>query len=371
MKLAVPGVRELQPYLPGKPVEALEREYGIREAVKLASNENPLGPGERALEVLRRGRTQLGRYPDGGGFALRETLAGLHGVDPAQVTLGNGSNDVLDILARTFAGPGDEVVYSRHAFAVYPIVTRAVGATAVEVPAVDWGHDLEAMAAAVGPRTKLVFVANPNNPTGTWVAREPLERFVRALPDSCLAVIDEAYAEYVEHLPDCPDALALLRAHPNVVVTRTFSKVHGLAALRVGYSVAHPAVAELLGRVRQPFNVNTLGLLAAEAAVADDTHLRRSRECNAAGLEQLDRGVAALGLDSIPSRANFLTVDMGQPAAPVYEALLRRGVIVRPVANYAMPRHLRVSVGLEEENARFLEALAGVLQSAGPVARQA
>lgn len=361
LDLARESVRSLSPYVPGKPVEALEREYGITQAVKLASNENPLGAGERARAALRDLGDSLGRYPDGGGFELRGALAALHGVAASQVTLGNGSNDVLDLVARAFAGPGDEIVFSAHAFAVYPIVTAAAGATAVEAPSRDWGHDLDAMAAAIGPRTRVVFVANPNNPTGTWLARGPLEAFVRALPERVIVVIDEAYAEYVAQ-PEYPDCTAWVARHPNVVATRTFSKVHGLAALRVGYGVSHESVADVLNRVRQPFNVNSLGLAAARAALEDTEHLRRSREVNAAGLAQLEAGARSLGLSWIPSVANFITLDLGRPAAPVYEALLRAGVIVRPVANYGMPRHLRVSVGLAGENARCLEALERALR---------
>ena len=256
---AQPGVRGLTPYKPGKPLVELEREYGIRDAVKLASNENPLGPGERVLEALRAAMPELSRYPDGNGFALKQVLAARLDVDPRGITLGNGSNDVLELVARAFLGPGTEAVFSEHAFAVYPIVTQAVGARARVVPAGDgrraprFGHDLEAMAGAVGEDTRVLFIANPNNPTGTHVDGEALQALLERVPGDVLVVLDEAYVEYVE-AGDWPDSLPWLARHPNLVITRTFSKAHGLAGLRVGYALSHPQVADLLNRVRQPFN---------------------------------------------------------------------------------------------------------------------
>ena len=358
--LLAPGIDAIAPYQPGKPLSELEREYGIRDAIKLASNENPLGPGERALAAARAALADLGRYPDGGGFALKRALARRLGVAPEQLTLGNGSNDVLELLARTFASDGDEVVYAQHAFAVYELATLAVGARPVVVPARNWGHDLAAMQRAVTERTRLVFIANPNNPTGTWVSRDELVAFLDAIPRRVVVVLDEAYFEYVEE-PSYPDGIALLARYPNLAVTRTFSKIHGLAGLRVGYAVTTAEIAEYLNRVRQPFNVNSVALAAAEAALEDEAHVERSRALNREGMRQLVEGLAALGLDHIPSVGNFVTFDVGRPAGEVYEALLRRGVIVRPVANYGMPRHLRVTIGLPEENARFLAALREVI----------
>ncbi|BAU48625.1 histidinol-phosphate aminotransferase [Sulfurifustis variabilis] len=357
--LAAPGVRRLSPYQPGKPLDALEREYGVRNAIKLASNENPLGPGPAAVAAARAALEGVGRYPDGAGFGLKRALAARLGVDAMQITLGNGSNDVLELVARAFLGPDTEVVYAAHAFAVYALVTQAAGARAVVVPARDWGHDLDAMRAAVGPRTRLVFIANPNNPTGTWLRAGDLEGFVRAVPENVLVVVDEAYFEYVDE-PDYPDTVGWIAKYPNLITTRTFSKIHGLAGLRVGYGVSHPAVADLLNRVRQPFNVNSAAAAAAEAALRDEAHVARSRDMNRAGLRQLTEGTKKLGLPHIPSTANFVCIEVGQAAA-VYEGLLREGVIVRPVANYGMPRHLRVTVGLPEENERFLKALDKVL----------
>ncbi|MCB2264427.1 MAG: histidinol-phosphate transaminase [Candidatus Thiosymbion ectosymbiont of Robbea hypermnestra] len=359
LALTAPGLAGLHPYVPGKPISELARELGIRDAIKLASNENPLGPGPKARQAATKAMGSLGRYPDSGGFALRRVLAEHHGVEPAAITLGNGSNDVLDLVARTFLHPGVESVFSEHAFAVYPISTQAVGATARIAPAHDYGHDLDAMAALVNARTRVVWIANPNNPTGTWLPAEPLRAFLAALPETCLAVVDEAYLEYV-HRPDYPDTSRWLDRFPNLMVTRTFSKVHGLAALRIGYGISDPRLAELLNRVRQPFNVNTPAQWAAVAALDDADHVRESVALNDAGLARFAAGFEGLGLGYIPSVANFITVDLGRPAGPLDQDLLRAGYIARTLANYGLPNHLRVTVGLEAENARFLAALASV-----------
>jgi histidinol-phosphate aminotransferase len=355
LKLAVPGVRGLQPYVPGKPIEELEREYGVTNAIKLASNENPLGPSPKALAAAQAALADIARYPDGGGFALKRTLAAKLGVQAEQITLGNGSNDILEFAARAFVSAQDEVVFAQHAFAVYPIVTQAVGARAVEVPAREWGHDLTAMQAAITPRTRLIFIANPNNPTGTWLRRAALEEFLNKLPDSLVVVVDEAYFEFVE-ANDYPDTIAWLARYPNLICARTFSKIYGLAGLRVGYGVSSAAVADILNRVRQPFNVSSVAQAAAVAALDDSAHLDKVRRINTEGMQQLVNGFAQLGLNYIPSVGNFVCVEVGE-AARVYVQLLRSGVIVRPVANYGMPRHLRVTVGLPNENQRFLDAL--------------
>ena len=364
--LAAPGVRKLRPYQPGKPIAELERELGIRAAVKLASNENPLGAGREAREAIQGALGDIARYPDGNGFHLKAALARHLEVDAACLTLGNGSNDVLELVARAFATPADEVIYSQHAFAVYPLVTQAIGAAAVVTPARSFGHDLEAMGAAVTERTRLVFIANPNNPTGTWVDATSLERFLGGLPRTVLVVVDEAYFEYLEGDPLYPSCVPWVARFPNLVVTRTFSKVHGLAGLRVGYAVSSPEVADLLNRVRQPFNVNSVALAAAEAAIADTEHVARSVEVNHHGMRQLTETFDRMGLPYIPSAGNFVSVDVGRPAGPVYEALLAEGVIVRPVEAYGMPSHLRVSVGLERENRRFLSVLHKVLERGEP-----
>jgi histidinol-phosphate aminotransferase len=358
--LASPGIAELRPYVPGKPISELERELGIRDSIKLASNENPLGSSEKVREAIATELTELTRYPDGGGFALRQAIAGRHGVDAGQVTLGNGSNDVLDLVARVFLRPGRESLFSQYAFAVYPISSQSVGATIKVAQAKDYGHDLDAMRALVGPDTGVVWIANPNNPTGTWLRSGELKAFVSALPQDVICVVDEAYAEYVDE-GDYPDASQWLDEFPNLIVTRTFSKAYGLAALRVGYGLSHPDVADLLNRVRQPFNVDSLAQAAALAALDDEDHLLRSVEVNRDGLRQFEAGCRELGLGFIPSVGNFITIDLGREAAPVDQALLREGVITRPVANYGLPNHLRISIGLPEENARCLVALKKVL----------
>lgn len=364
--LATPGVQGLRPYEPGKPLSELEREYGVRDAIKLASNENPLGPSPAAVEAVRGVVGDIARYPDGTGFDLKRAIANRYGVDMGGITLGNGSNDVLEIIARAFLLPGLEAVFSQHAFAVYPIVTQAVGASARVTRAHDgsrgprYGHDLEAMRAAITANTRLVFIANPNNPTGTWLKRDELEAFLRDVPREVVVVLDEAYVEYVAEA-DYPDSIPWLARFPNLVVTRTFSKAYGLAGLRVGFALSHAEVADVLNRVRQPFNVNLLALTAAAAALGDRAHLEASHKLNQQGMQQWIEAVGDLGLDYIPSVGNFLCVDVGRPAAPVYEALLREGVIVRPVANYGLPNHLRITLGLAQENRRAVAALRKVL----------
>ena len=360
LDLAVPGVRGLEPYQPGKPIEQLEREYGVTNAIKLASNENPLGPSPRALTAAREALANIHRYPDGNGHALKTALAKKHGVTPDCITLGNGSNDILEFLARAFVLPENEVVFSEYAFAVYHLVTRAVGAQAVITPAKNWGHDLAAMRKAVNARTRLVFITNPNNPTGTWLKADELETFICDIPPHVLVAVDEAYFEYVQ-TPGYPNTVAWVAKYPQLIAARTFSKAYGLAGLRVGYGVSSPAVTEVLNRVRQPFNVNSIALAAATAALDDEAHVARAVQLNQSGMLQLTEAFIQMGLKYIPSAGNFVCFDVGRLAAPVYEALLREGVIVRPVASYGMPNHLRVTVGLPEENDRFIQALKKVM----------
>jgi histidinol-phosphate aminotransferase len=372
-RLATRGVRALQPYVPGLPIEHLERQYGVRDAIKLASNENPLGPSPVALEAARAALQGIGLYPDGSGYELRRALGERHGVGAGQITLGNGSNDVLVLLAETFLGPRTEAIHSAYAFLVYGLAIQATGATArvAEAHRADetqpYGHDLAAMRALIGPRTRLVYIANPNNPTGTWLDAGPLREFIASLPPRVIVVVDEAYAEYVV-AADFPDTTSWLQEFPNLVVTRTFSKIFGLAGLRVGYAVSHPRVAELLNRVRQPFNVNSIGQAAALGALRDEEHVERSRQANATGLRQLADGLAVLGLGAAPSRGNFLLVNVGRPAGLLYDSLLRAGTIVRPVANYGLPHHLRITVGTQPQNVRLLQALAEALQASAGVA---
>ncbi len=351
--LASAGIRGLSPYDPGLPIEELGRRFGIRDAVKLASNENPLGAPERAKRLIRKHRSELHRYPDGSGHELRKAIADRHDVDMNQICLGNGSNDVLDMLARVFVRPGQKGVISKHAFIVYYLSLVYVHAEIVSVEAAGFGHDLTAMADAVDEKTKILYVANPNNPTGTWSTATQLKNLLNRVPRSCIVVVDEAYAEYVRR-PEYPNCTQWLGDHPNLVVTRTFSKIFGLAGLRVGYALSSPEIADLLNRVRQPFNCNSIGLAAAAAALQDEAHCKMSRNMNDEQMSLLCQGFKALGLSTIESIGNFVCVDLGTSAAPIYETLLRRGMICRPVGGYGMPDHLRISVGLESENRRLL-----------------
>jgi histidinol-phosphate aminotransferase len=353
-------VRAISPYVPGKPVTQLAREMGlpVERIVKLASNENPLGMSPKARAAVANAINGIERYPDQ--FELIAALAERLGVRQEQVVLGNGSNDVLDLVARAFLAPGCSAVFSRHAFAVYPLATQTVGAMGIEVPVRHFGHDLEAMAAAIRPDTRVVWIANPNNPTGTFLPYPELRAFLGRVPAKVLVVLDEAYNEY---LPPAlrADTTDWLSEFPNLVVTRTFSKIYGLAGLRVGFAAASPAVADLLNRVRQPFNVNNLALAAAQAALDDHLFLAESFELNRAGMAQIVAGLKRLGLEHIPSHGNFVTF-RADGAVGVNQRLLRLGVIVRPIAGYGMPEHLRVTIGLERENARFLDALEKALQ---------
>lgn len=355
-------VRRISPYVPGKPTSELAREMGLEEAsiVKLASNENPLGMSPKARVALAGGSPSLALYPDGNGFELKQALSRKLGLSAESFVLGNGSNDVLELAARAFLSPQASAVYAQHAFAVYPLVVQGIGARGIEVPARFFGHDLAAMADAIAPDTRIVFIANPNNPTGTFLPGKLIEDFLVRVSSDVLVVLDEAYNEYLP--PELRyDSVAWLARFPNLVITRTFSKIYGLAGLRVGYAVANPAVADLLNRVRQPFNVNSLALAAAEAALSDDEFLLQSFNTNQAGMAQLIKGFDALGLQHIPSVGNFVTFRAGD-AAGINRRLLQQGVIVRPIAGYGMPEWLRVTIGLESENARFLEALAVALK---------
>lgn len=361
--LAAPGVRALHPYIPGKPISELERELGIDNAMKLASNENPLGASPLALKAVQAEIGALALYPDGSGHDLKAALAQRHGIDANCITLGNGSNDVLVLLAEAFLTPEHGAVFSQYCFAVYPIATQAVGAIIQQAPALPddhpqmpLGHDLSAMAAHMDTRTRLVFIANPNNPTGTWLPPDELEAFIAKAPDHVLVVVDEAYFEYQD--PDhAVDASQWLKRYPQLVVTRTFSKAYGLAGLRIGYALSSPAVADLLNRVRQPFNVNSLALAAATAAIDDHDFIQRSRSVNQAGLENLNRELPAMGFRVYPSAGNFALVDMGGSAEDWYQALLRAGLITRRVANYGLPNHLRISIGTPEQMERLVQTI--------------
>jgi len=365
-ELAVRGVQSLTPYQPGKAIDELKREFGLQNIIKLASNENPLGPGLLVLDAIKNQFRDIARYPDGNGFELKQKLAYRHNVQIDQITLGNGSNDILEFVARTFVSPDDEVIFSQHAFAVYPLVTQAIGGIICEVPATDWGHDLQAMLARITDKTRLIFIANPNNPTGTWLTRDELTNFLQSVPDSVIVVLDEAYFEYAHAtemgLAEYPDGIELLSKFKNLVVTRTFSKAYGLAGLRVGFGISNSEIADLLNRVRQPFNVNSLALAAATAALDDQEHIHQSVLLNKQGMLELSNAFSSLSLAYIPSAGNFICFDVGCQAMPVYTELLKLGVIVRPVANYSMPNHLRVTLGTKEENKIFINALQQVLK---------
>jgi histidinol-phosphate aminotransferase len=356
-------VRAIAPYQGGKPIEELARELGLvpESIIKLASNENPLGMPESARAAIARA-TELGRYPDGNGFELKKALSARLGVPLDWITLGNGSNDILELAAGATLAPGTSAVYAQHSFAVYALATQARGGRAIVVPARNYGHDLDAMATAIAPDTRIVFVANPNNPTGTFLEHERVARFIEKVPRNVLLVLDEAYNEYLP--PELrSDTTAWVRKYPNLLIARTFSKIYGLAGLRVGYGIAQAELTDLLNRLRQPFNVNSLAQVAALAALEDKAFTEKSYEVNRRGMHQLVDGFAALGLETVPSRGNFVLVKVGA-AGKVYQALLERGVIVRPVANYGLPEWLRVTIGLPEENARLLQVLPEALAAA-------
>jgi len=344
--LANVGVQQLHPYQAGKPTDELERELGLTDIVKLASNENPLGLSASVKNALQTELAELTRYPDANGFYLKQALADKYAVDIEQITLGNGSNDLLELIARAFVTPADEVMFAEHAFVVYPLVTQAIGATAVVVKAKDYGHDLAAMAAAITDKTKLIFIANPNNPTGTFLEQDEIHAF-----------LTQVHAEPQRR----GNAIEWITEFPNLIVSRTFSKAYGLAGLRVGYSLSHPSIADILNRVRQPFNCNALALKAAQTVLNDEQYLMDSVALNNAGMADLCAFFDKHKLAYIPSMGNFITVNVGQSGDEVYQKLLLEGVIVRPITGYGLPQHLRISIGTDAENQRFKKALTHVL----------
>ncbi len=366
-RYAVEGVRRLRPYEPGKPIAELQRELGIDDIVKLASNENPLGPSPAAIAAIESGAVDVGLYPDGNGFELKRALAAHHAIDTGCITLGSGSDHIIELVARAFLAPGRSAVMAEHGFAIYAITTLAAGAELrvaeplpPDHPSMPYGHDVDAIAALVDDTTRVVFVANPNNPTGTWFDRDAMDRLLAGVPPETLVVVDEAYFEFVEEAA-YPDARAMLDDHPNLVVLRTFSKAHGLAGLRVGYALASPQVTDLLNRVRLSLNPNSLAQAAAVAALGDVDHVRRTVELTRTERARVTSALDGMGLAVIPSVCNFVTVDTGRDGRAVFRALLERGVIVRPLDAYRLPNHLRISIGLPDQNERMLEALAAVL----------
>ena len=351
-----PDIRSLSPYVPGKPIDELQRELGLTRVIKLASNENPLGPSPRALAALSGAQDMLHRYPDGGGYQLRQTIADRWKVGKEQVILGNGSDEILGLLARTFLTPGDEAIMADHTFVIYKMEVTAVHGKPVVVPLVDWTYDLESMVCAVTPRTRLLFLCNPNNPTGTMVSAEAVDRLMAKVPEDVIVVFDEAYFEYVRN-SEFPDAMAYVKQGRNAIVLRTFSKIYGLAGLRIGYGISTTEIIDFLNRVRPPFNANSLAQRAALAALGDDEHVAKSRAVNTAGMEQMEQGLRALGVIPIPSETNFLYFDAKRDGRLVFEALLRAGIIVRHIDGTM----LRVTIGQPDENAAFLQAFRKVL----------
>ncbi len=363
LKLSVPkNISSLVPYPPGKPIEELERELGITGSIKLASNENPLGPSRKAIEAVEGALTNLHRYPDGSCYYLREKLAGKLSVSPEMLIFGNGSNEIIELLVRTFLRKNDEVIMGSPSFAVYPIVVKSVGGKSLEVPLKDFRHDLDAMAELINKETRIVFIANPNNPTGTIVTRAEFDRFMKRVPEDVVVCVDEAYFEFVKS-KEFPDAMGYMREGRPVLLLRTFSKIYGLAGLRIGYGVANPWMIDYMNRVRQPFNVNSIAQVAALAALDDTEHLTRTRANNAEGLKCLFREVKKLGFECVPTEANFFLIRLNPgDGKRVYNELLKKGVIVRPMASYNMPDYIRVTVGLPEENKRFIEAFSQLLR---------
>jgi histidinol-phosphate aminotransferase len=359
-----PHILDIQPYPPGKPISELQRELGVSHVIKLASNENPLGCSPRATAAIQNNLKEVARYPDGNAYYLKKALSEFTGRSEEEVLIGNGSNEVLELIARTFCGPGDEIIYSQYAFAVYAISAQVVGATGVEVPAKDYGHDLAAMANAVTPKTKVIYLANPNNPTGTLFNREAWERFIQSVPENVIVVLDEAYLEYVED-SDYPNGLDYLDQYPNLVLTRTFSKAYGLASLRVGYLLASKEIVSYINRLRMPFNVNHFALAAAEAALQDRVFVEKGVLVNQQGMEALTEFLNEAGVRYIPSSANFITIEVGPQALEIYQKLLENGIIVRPLGNYHLPNHLRVSIGTPSEMRKFIMAFREVMTGLG------
>jgi len=369
LELATAGVQKLTPYQPGKPVEELERELGISDSIKLASNENPLGPSRLALDAIKKNISSINYYPDGGGYALSDKLAQKHQVDTSNITLGNGSNDILELVTRAFLTPQHSAVFSEHSFAVYPIVVQAVGAKANVAKAypedhesMPLGHDPDALLAQIDDTTRIVFIANPNNPTGTWLTPDALENLFNKIAQNVIIVLDLAYTEYMDEQIK-PPINKWLQKFPNLVVTQTFSKVYALAGLRIGYSISNPEIADVLNRVRQPFNTNLLAQAAAIASLDDSEHVAKSVLMNNTGKTYLQNAFAEMNLDYLPTMGNFISVNVRQDGLALYQKLLEQGVIVRPVANYDMPEYLRITIGTQQQNERFIETLKQCLKN--------
>lgn len=357
--LAKECIRNLTPYQPGKPIEELERELGITSSIKLASNENPLGPSPKAIKAIQEFLPKAHIYPDGSYYEIKRALSNFLSVKPNQITMGNGSENVLELIIKAYLQKGDEAILSQYAFLTIPILLQGYGVTLQTIPAKNWGHDLVAMGNAINKNTRIVFLVNPNNPTGTYNTDNEFKVFLKKIPPNVLIVVDEAYVEYISQ-KDYPDTLSYLINYPNLIITRTFSKVYGLAALRIGYAISSPIIADILNRARLPFNVNSLAAKAAIFALQDIEHLKQSIELNNNGMKQLEEGLTNLTIPYIPSLGNFITLNVGD-AKDIYQKLLHQGVIVRPLAAYDMPQYIRVTIGTKTENKRFLESLEKVL----------
>ena len=353
-------IRNLIPYQPGKPIEELERELGIVSAIKLASNENPLGASPAAIEAGQKALEKSHIYPDGGCYNLKNALSDFLEVKPSQLTIGNGSENILEIIVKAYLANGQSAVVSQYAFLTISLLVKSAGADLITVPAYQYGHDLKKIAAAVNETTQIVFIVNPNNPTGTYTKQDDLMLLLNSVPSHVLVVIDEAYHEYIKR-DDYPDTVSLLKRYPNLIITRTFSKAYGLAALRLGYAISSEAVADMLNRARLPFNVNSVAVCAGLAALKDQAHIKKSVALNSQGMQQLEDGLNKLQMTFIPSLGNFIAIDLKKNAKEVYESMLRQGVIVRPLAAYDMPTFIRVTIGTTEQNERFLQVLESVL----------
>lgn len=354
------GVRELTPYQPGKPIEELQRELGITSPIKLASNENPLGPSPLAIEATQAALLQAHIYPDGGCYELKNALAAFLNLEPDQITVGNGSENILELIIKAYIHQNNHAVISQYAFLTIPLLLQSYGSRTTVVPAKNWGHDIDAMIAAINDQTRLLFLVNPNNPTGTYTPKNDFQRLMESVPEHVLVVVDEAYADYID-CDDYPNTIPYLNKYPNLIITRTFSKVYGLAALRLGYAISSEDIADILNRARLPFNVNTIATKAACAAILDQSHVRNSIALNRRGLEQVASRLKQLKHTYIPSICNFISIDVGN-SGKIYQKLLTQGIIVRPLAAYGMHQHIRVTIGTEEHNTRFLDALEYVTQ---------
>ena len=358
------GIDEIQPYQGGKPIEEVQRTLGIDNIIKLASNENPLGPSPLAIASMKEAMLNVNLYPDGNTYYLKQDLAKHLSVSPKNLILGNGSNEILQIVGETFISANNEVIFSESAFVVYQLVSKICGAKSVIIPMLNFDQDLGAMADAITNRTKVIFVANPNNPTGTMVTKDQVEQLVEQVPKHILIVFDEAYCEYIDR-PDYPETINyILNEKENILITRTFAKIYGLAGLRIGYGISTPTIIDLMNRVRQPFNCNTLAQVAAQAALKDHQHVKESRELNEKGKTQLYHFFDGIGLDYVPSEGNFILVHFDSSGQKIADLLLQKGVIVRPVAGYGFPNSIRVTIGTTEENQRFISTLTRILQTA-------